>query len=135
MDLASDTSDKLCSADPQAQRAAVASRLCLLRSELQEAELQLAEYSVATRQLVHAAHDVGEAIAYLTQGGYVATLPDGSALERESLPPSVLKAAAGRLEAERPTEGGQPVYSLVAGERRPGSDGSAGGSGSSRSSG
>jgi hypothetical protein len=124
MDLASDTSDKLCSADPQAQRAAVASRLCLLRSELQEAELQLAEYSVATRQLVHAAHD-----------GYVATLPDGSALERESLPPSVLKAAAGRLEAERPTEGGQPVYSLVAGERRPGSDGSAGGSGSSRSSG
>jgi hypothetical protein len=85
MDLATDTPAGLCSADPQALRAAVVSRLCLLRSELQEAELQLLEYSVATRQLVHAAHDVGEAIAYLTNGRYVATLEDGSAVERAPL--------------------------------------------------
>jgi hypothetical protein len=98
-------------------------------------ERQLAEYSVAPRQLLHAAHDIWAAIAYVTRGDYVATLPDGSALERESIPPSVLKAAVGRPEAGPPTVRGRPVDSLVAGERRPGLDGGAGGSGSSRSSG
>jgi hypothetical protein len=99
MDLAGDTLDLCGPTDLQELRAAIADRLRQLRRELLEAERGLAEHSVATRQLVHAAHDVDAAIAYLTQGGYVATLADGSAREREALAPSILKAARAERNA------------------------------------